>query len=63
MENVNHKKLWKEHELQKILDQRKPDAQLALDLGRTVSAIKSMRTKIKKGEDIPDYIAEMKLIY
>ena len=58
----NSKKLWKEEELQMVLDNKVSDVELHKILGRSVRAIQAMRTKLKN-ENVPDYIAEMKFEY
>ena len=61
-DSPNSKKLWKEEELQMVLDHKVSDVELHKMLGRSVRAIQAMRTKLKN-ENVPDYIAEMKLEY
>ena len=51
-----------EEEVEMVLDHKVSDVELHKILGRSVSAIQTMRTKLKN-ENVPDYIAEMKLEY
>ena len=45
-----------------VLDHKVSYVELHKILGRSVRAIQAMRTKLKN-ENVPDYIAEMKLEY
>lgn len=54
---------WQEDELQAVIDHKMTDVELSELLGRSIASIHTVRSKLKSGKDIPQYIAEMKLKY
>lgn len=43
-----HHQRWTEEETEKVMQHKKPDRELAADLGRSVKAIQLQRMRIKK---------------